>query len=183
MLTLSFDEVQAALVAVDAPVAAAEAHGTLCGTLVTDGNHTASGWLADLHPAAATGDDALRSRNLLETVFEETRAALGGLDLEFEPLLPDEDAPLAARVDALAAWCGGFLYGFGLREGVVTEALPDEVSELLKDFGEISRATVDRGEPEESSEASYTELVEYLRAGTQLAYEELAGRREHAVDR
>jgi uncharacterized protein len=181
MLSLSFEELEAALLAVDAPFAAAEAHGALCGTLMTDGSLTAHSWLAHLIPASATGDAALRSRNLLETVFEETRAALGGQDLEFEAVLPDEEAPLEARVTALAAWCGGFLYGFGAGERLGMETLPEEVSEVLKDFGEISRATVDRDEPEESSEASYTELVEYLRAGTQLTYEELAEQRERTV--
>lgn len=179
MLTVTFDQVEAALAAVKAPVAAAEAHGALCGSLVTDGSLTVDVWLSELMPRPLTGADALHSRNLLEAVFAETRAALGGQELDFEPVLPDDDAPLETRVAALAAWCGGFLYGFGLSDRAGRAALPDDVSEVLKDFGEISRAVVDADEPAESSEASYTELVEYLRAGTQLTYEELAAAREH----
>jgi uncharacterized protein YgfB (UPF0149 family) len=178
MLTVTFDEVEAALAAVNAPFAAAEAHGALCGSLVTDGSLTADGWLAELMPRPPVGEHALHSRNLLETLFTETRGALGGQELEFEPVLPDDDAPLEARVAALAAWCGGFLYGFGVRDRYGGAAFSDEVSEVLKDFGEISRAIVDADEPEESSEASYVELVEYLRAGTQLTYEELAAARQ-----
>ena len=182
MLSLTFDEVEAALLALHAPVAAAEGHGALCGALVTDGELTAGAWLKDLVPARDADEEALRSRNLLETVFDETRAALEGRDMEFEPLLPDEDASLEVRVAALAAWCGGFLYGFGAGERGAGE-LPEDVGEVLKDFAEISRATLDTGETEESSEASYAEIVEYLRAGTQLAYEELAPRREQAAER
>lgn len=178
MLTVTFDELEAALAAVNAPVAAAEAHGALCGSLVTDGALTAEGWLAELMPRPPAGENALHSRNLLEALFTETRAALGGQELEFEPVLPGDDAPLEERVAALAAWCGGFLYGFGFGERSGGAALPDEVGEVLKDFGEISRAVVDAEEPEESSEASYVELVEYLRAGTQLTYEELAAARQ-----
>ncbi len=81
------------------------------------------------------------------------------------------------------SWCGGFLYGFGVGEGAGGEALPEDVSEVLKDFGEISRATVDVDETAESSESSYAELVEYLRAATQLAYEEMAEQRERAGER
>jgi uncharacterized protein YgfB (UPF0149 family) len=55
------------------------------------------------------------------------------------------------------------------------------VDEVLRDFGEISRAAVDAGETPESNEVSYAELVEYLRAGAQLTYEELAAHRENTA--
>ena len=181
MLTATFDDVETALATVDAPIAAAEAHGSLCGALTTVGGLSAHAWLGDLLPEPALSEDALRSRNLLESLFAETASALSAQDMEFEPVLPDDAAPIEQRVAALAAWCGGFLYGFGLGDRTGAEVLSDEVNEVLRDFGEISRAVVDSDETAESSEESYAELVEYLRAATQLTYDELAAQRNRAV--
>jgi uncharacterized protein len=180
MLTVTFDELDEALAACAAPLAAAEAHGALCGALAAVGRFDAAAWVDAALPQAGTGtgSEALRSRNLLETLVAETAAAFAGQDMEFEPLLPGDDAPLERRVAALADWCAGFLYGAGsggLAPGA--GAIPAAVREVVRDFGEISRATIDPEESEESNETSYAEIVEYLRAGAQLAYEELAAYR------
>ncbi len=178
MLTVTFDELEDALAGSRARVGAAEAHGALCGALAAVPDFRSADWIDDVVPGGGEGTEALRSRNLLETLAAETQGALAGLDMEFEPLLPGEEAPLAARVAALAAWCGGFLYGLGT--GAAAGELPETVQEVMRDFAEISRATVDSDETEESSENSYAQLVEYLRAATQLAYEELTERRAEA---
>ncbi len=180
MLTVTFEDAEAALAAVDAPLAAAEAHGTLCGALVAIGGLSAGDWLADLVTEAVVDEDALRSRNLLETLFDETAAALSAQDMEFEPLLPTDAESLELRASALGAWCTGFLFGIGTGKLPPREEMPPEVTEALADFAEISRATADSDETEESSETSYAELVEYVRAGAQLAYENLAPFRERA---
>ena len=68
-------------------------------------------WLAEL---AADQDVAVSAPDpTLLRMPEEVLDALRSPDFEFEPLLPADDVPLAERVAALAAWCGGFLYGFG----------------------------------------------------------------------
>ena len=181
MLTVTFDELEAALAARDAPLDAAEVHGALCGALAGDARFDPDAWIDTVLPDDADGDadvedaGALRSRNLLETLVAETQAALDGPDLEFEPLLPSDEAPLEQRVQALADWCAGYLGGIGTAQ--LAGALPAPVDEVVRDFGEISRASIDAGETEESNESSYAEIVEYLRAGAQLAYEELAGHR------
>jgi uncharacterized protein YgfB (UPF0149 family) len=182
MLSVSFDEFESALAAVEAPVAAAEAHGALCGALAGISGFSAADWLADLVPRAGTSTEpeALRSRNLLETVYDETLESLTGADMDFEPLLPDDEESLERRVAALAAWCSGFLYGLGTASVPPPEQLTDEVAEVLRDFAEIARAVVDSDESPESGEASYAELVEYLRAGTQLTFEELGAARDRA---
>ena len=182
MLTVTFEEVDSALAAIDAPLAAAEAHGSLCGSLASIGGLSAAAWLAELVPAAApAGEGQLRSRNLLETLFDETASGLGSQDMDCMPLLPDDEEPLERRVTALAEWCTGFLHGIGTGSLPPREELPAELSELLGDVAEISRATVDTDETEESSETSYAELVEFLRAGVQLAYEELVPHRAGKV--
>jgi uncharacterized protein YgfB (UPF0149 family) len=178
MLTVTFDELEEALAASDAPLAAAEAHGSLCGTLAAAARFDADAWIAGLVPDAAAGTEALRTRNLLATLIEETQAALAGQDMDFEPLLPGDDEALERRVEALAEWCAGFLFGVGTG-GLApdTASVPEAVAEVVRDFGEISRASIDAEETAESNEESYVEIVEYLRAGTQLAYEELEAHR------
>ena len=184
MLTVTFEEVDSALAAIDAPLAAAEAHGGLCGSLVAISGFSAAAWLEELVPASAPeGEEQLRSRNLLETVFDETASSLASIDMDFEPLLPDEQEPLERRVVALAAWCTGFLYGSGAGGLPDRDELTAELGEVLGDFAEISRATVDSDESEESSETSYVELTEFVRAGVQLAYEELVPHRARGAGR
>jgi uncharacterized protein YgfB (UPF0149 family) len=177
MLTVTFDELEEALEASAASAAAAEAHGSLCGTLAASSRFDADAWIGIVLPEAGEGSAALRTRNLLETLAAETEAALSGQDMDFEPLLPGDEEPLERRVAALAAWCAGFLYGIGTGGLEAEGAVPEAVHEVVRDFGEISRASIDAEESEESNESSYAEIVEYLRAGTQLVYEELAARR------
>lgn len=180
MLTVTYGELEAALEAGGASAAAAEAHGSLCGALAAAGAYTVDDWIGDLIAAEPAGGEALRARDLLATLYAETATALIGQDMEFMPLLPDDEQPLAERVGALAEWCGGFLYGLGAQRRA-GEGLPEEVDEVLRDFGEISRAVVGGEEPEDSNEGSYAELVEYLRAGTQLVYDELGAWRADAA--
>jgi hypothetical protein len=178
MLTVTFDELEGALAASDSTADAAEAHGSLCGSLAASAGFSPDDWADQLLP-----EPALRPAvpPLLVTVFQETREALLGGDLEFAPILPDDHTDLSVRVQALAAWCSGFLVGFGLANTTLDAALPDVVNEVLRDFGEISRAIVDDDEDAESSEFSYAELVEHLRVSAQLVFEELIPIRDAKV--
>jgi hypothetical protein len=178
MLSVTFEELEQTLAACDAPVGAAEAHGSLCGALAAVAGFDSDGWIGGLLAEEGTDVEALRLRNLLAALVDETQAALASQDMEFEPLLPADEEPLERRVAALAEWCAGFLYGVGTGGlALGAGAVPEAVDEVVRDFGEISRASIDAEESAESNEASYAEIVEYLRAGTQLAYEELAPRR------
>jgi uncharacterized protein YgfB (UPF0149 family) len=93
--------------------------------------------------------------------------------MEFEPLLPDDESPLNGRANALALWCTGFLYGLGTGHISDLEALNGDVGEIVRDFTEISRATGDDAEADESNEQAYAELVEFIRVAAQVVFEEL----------
>jgi uncharacterized protein YgfB (UPF0149 family) len=97
--------------------------------------------------------------------------------MEFELLLPADEEPIDVRTAALAQWCQGFLYGLGA--GAITDAtgLPGDAGEIVRDFTEISRAGVDATQEAESNEAAYAELVEFVRVGVQLLFEELGALR------
>ena len=58
----------------------------------------------------------------------------------------------------------------------------EPLADIIRDLLQITRAAVDDDCDEESDEAAYTELVEFVRVAAQLAYEELADLRRPAGD-
>lgn len=91
-------------------------------------------------------------------------------------LLPTDETALKERLAALAQWCQGFLSGFGNQIG--NSKLSDEVREILQDYVAISQLDLHaENEPDdESSEASYMELTEYLRITPVLLFAEFGTR-------
>ena len=100
---MTHEELQAALSRVDISVDAAEAHGLLCGALSTRKGFGAKDWLAELAADQGTAPPAVDPE--LTRFPGQVLEALQSI--EFEPLLPGDDAPLPDRVAALAAWCVG----------------------------------------------------------------------------
>ncbi|MBP6513646.1 MAG: UPF0149 family protein [Steroidobacteraceae bacterium] len=178
MLSVAFREVDRLLADADSEVDAAEAHGCLTGALCAAPGYRASDWIEEILQDGAVVSLDPRSAVALETLHAETLQSLGGGEMTFLPLLPDDDAPLASRVRALAFWCSGFLYGMGVGQVPSLEHVPGDVGEILRDLSEISRASLDESETGDAGEDAYIELVEFVRAGVQLAYDELADLRE-----
>ena len=174
---MTYAEVQAVLDGLGSAVGAAEAHGCLCGALCAREGYTTPEWIAELIATGTSGRVDGLSQRMLQELHQETLEALRSQDFEFAPLVPDDDVTLDERVEALAAWSGGFLYGIGA--GGVDRSIADieNVGEVLQDFSEIARARLDPQETPGAGEAAFTELYEYLRAGAQLAYDELAALR------
>lgn len=173
MLSIKFSDVAEAFAGASTALTAAEAHGCLCGALCASNDYAFANWLEELaddsNDAAPVAD---ASKGLLQTVYTETVRALRSADLEFSPLLPDDEAPLALRAEALAQWCQGFLYGLGSVAGP-KRTLPAEVDEVLRDLTQIARATAGDTEPTEEDEEDYTEIIEYVRIGVQTVHDAL----------
>jgi yecA family protein len=171
MLSVAFPRLEDTLAEAGGTADAAEAHGTLSGTLCAGSTVALDDWLDELlhDPAGHCGE----CRAVFETVFSETAQSLGGGAMEFTPLLPDDDEPLAERTKALTHWCQGFLYGLGTGRLNSIAELPGEVGEAVHDLTEISRATPGEDDPTEDDEQAYAELVEYVRVSVQLIYDEL----------
>ena len=150
---------------------AAEAHGSLCGALCSMSPYKMQDWVNEILPdGAALSDEAAA---MIEKVFTATATSFGEQGMEFEPLLPDDEQPLNGRANALALWCTGFLYGLGTGHISDLEALNGDVGEIVRDFTEISRATGDDADADESNEQAYAELVEFIRVAAQVVFEEL----------
>ena len=171
---MTYWELQAILEQMDTAVGAAEAHGWLCGALCVRADYGAPVWLRELAEDAGAGAPGDASVPALRSLHEDALESLRSPEFTFMPLLPEDDAPLAERVPALAAWCGGFLYGIGT--GAVGNAVTKmgDVGELLEDLADITRAEVGPESDQERDERHFAELVEFVRAGAQLAWEETA---------
>jgi uncharacterized protein len=170
MPATEYVEVQEALKAAHSVAEAAEAHGTLAGCLCATVAYRFEDWLAEILPEGRADPGATET---LRDLFERTADALGTDQMEFTPLLPEDREPIDARANALGQWCQGFLYGLGASSLSDASQLRGEVGEIVRDLSEITRVGVDEADSIESNEGAYAELVEFVRVGVQLVFEEL----------
>ncbi len=165
---------------------AAQTHGLLTGRLAVAGVPAGPEWLQQVLEGTDENNALLNEcRQMLDVLYQSTYWQLTERLSEFVPLLPDDDADASRRTTAMAHWCEGFLHGLvsaqhgdAVRDRLAAEPLAD----IIRDMLEITRAEVDTDADEESNEAAYVELVEYLRVAAQLAYEELADLRNQPVE-
>ena len=157
-----------------AELGAAECHGLLCGMLCGVDEQAPQRWLEEvLGPGGQVQKDGDECRDELLRVLTDTVKTLCSGQCNFVPMLPDDNTGLGVRSEALAEWCSGFLYGIG-SAGDVESRLSKDALEVLSDFSEVTRLRSDT-EESESSEADYSEIVEYMRVGVMLIFEELRG--------
>lgn len=179
MHTATYADVQRLLAEECSLADAAEAHGTLAGSLCTAPAYRFEDWLQEILPKDPAKPDAAVT---LRELFIGTQEALVGEMLEFQPLLPADTQSIDERTTALAQWCVGFLYGLGSSAISDASRLPGEVGEVVRDFTEITRVGVDRNDSAESNENAYAELVEFVRVGVQLVFDELGSLRAVPVE-
>lgn len=170
-----------ALERAEADLSAAEFHGTLCAMLCTRPDARMDACVIEIVVSEHAPDGAGWSRVLAEH-GERSRRAFAEGDFDLELLLPDDDASLTERSEALSDWCKGFLYGLGVAGKNVTEILSDDAREVVSDLSEFTRLDADE-EGSEVAEKAFAEIVEYLRVGVLLIYEEMARARATAPGR
>jgi yecA family protein len=172
--TVSYDRLQAALQAADVDSGAAESHGAMCGIICAAGTPDPTLWFEHLLGAGNTASAMTQSAQLLLTeLYSETLLHFNDGDLGLVLLLPQDDAPLSLRSQALGEWCQGFLYGLalgGVREDRVKKG---DVGEIMHDFYEISNTRFEHALTDEDEESAYAEIVEYVRMSVLLCHEEL----------
>jgi len=168
---------------VDATLGAIESHGALCGMLCAQGATKASQWMLHVLGEREESSKSLQQagKKLLQ-IHQMSVEQMNDIDSNFELMLPDDDEPLEARVEALGVWCQGFVFGLAIGGIKEDTELPVDSKELIKDIVEISRAgyVVDEEaelavseEGDEEDEVAFMEVSEYVRMGTLLIYEEL----------
>ena len=153
---------------------ASEAHGILCGLICATGKPSLDTWfahiLSDQDPRDALTQD---TRRQLVSLNEQTIEQISEGEYQLRLMIDDDDESLELRLESLVNWCQGFLVGLSLGGITEVEKLPEEAEEITRDFLEISRVGFDPGEGTEESEAAFEEIVEYVRIGVFVVYDEL----------
>ncbi|WP_111892948.1 UPF0149 family protein [Acinetobacter sp. MB5] len=135
-----------------------ELHGLLTGIVCVTLPPSREEWLQILETlnVPTLNEDALM---LLADEAEDVAHALSEDELDYLPLLPDDDHVLEERVQALADWCAGVVLGFGLASGHLRQ---DEM-ELIEHLQEVAAVEFEDSDNDEEGEISYQELYEFVR--------------------
>jgi yecA family protein len=152
------------------PLDAAEMHGMLCGfvCLSKDGKNLA--WLNHITDENLPDTpETQQCYKVLATLQQHLIAQLQSEEFAFAPLLPDDDAPLLARVQAVARWCQGFVYGLGIGGLKDATLLSNEAQEFIEDVTELARLDAD---VQTDTEKDYMQVFEYIKVGVLTLYEE-----------
>lgn len=183
---VNYDNLNDALWRCGATWDAAQVHGLLSSRLAVAGRDAGFDWLQQVLEGSEPSD-ALRTEctELLSALFEDTRRQLSGRLSEFAPLLPDDSDSASLRATALAHWCEGFLHGLvsvDHGEALRQRLAEDPLADIIRDMLQLTRAAAADGSDDETNEAAYAEIIEYVRVAVQLAYEELAEFRRQPGD-
>ena len=170
-----YDDIQDALERLNTTLFASEIHGTLCGLLCIKNGASAQGWLSETLQDVDQSNLLLKEAiDQLASLVQDTAMQINDPVFDFHLLLPDDDVSLDTRLECLGDWCQGFLAGLSMGGISDLKSLPQDAIEIATDMAEIARAgtSYDVSESEED-ESAYQELVEYIRVGVLLIYEEL----------
>jgi len=168
---VDFDDVDRCLEKVDADVEAAEAHGTLCGILCIHGQGDINLWLSQIVGDQDPRDIRVKeAQSLLMDLHDGAVEQLNDGNYELQLLLREDSAPLEDRVYDLTQWCQGFLFGLAAAGIKDLSTLPEDAEEIMTDIVEISKAGYDAAQEDEENEEAYYEVVEYIRLGVFIIY-------------
>lgn len=135
-----------------------ELHGLLTGIVCVTEAPTREEWsqiLTTLN-VPELSEDALA---LLTDEAVDVVHALSEDELDYLPMLPDDEHVLQERVQALSDWCAGVVLGFGLASGHVRS---DE-RELIEHLQDVAAVEFEDSDNDEEGESSYEELYEFVR--------------------
>ena len=135
-----------------------ELHGLLTGIVCVTQVPTREEWQQIL----ATLEVTVISEEAIAILADETEDiahALSEDELDYLPLLPDDEHSLAERVQALADWCTGVVLGFGLASG----RLRAEEQELIEHLQDVASVEFEEADDDDEGEESYQELYEFVR--------------------
>ena len=135
-----------------------ELHGLLTGIVCVTQAPSSEEWLQILETLDVSELDA-EALELLTGEAEDIFHGLSEDELDYLPLLPDDEHTLSERVQALADWCAGVVLGFGLASGHIRQ---DEV-ELIEHLQDVAAVEFEDSDDDAEGEESYQELYEFVR--------------------
>ncbi len=145
---------------------AAETHGLLCALLCGAAGIGKNAWVDSLQSSFHDAKDATFQKNsdTLVKLFDATKTNIDSDEFDIALLLPGDDEPLHLRIESLAHWCQGFLSGLKLLGMSAKNTQSPEVQEAMDHLLRISCLEYEpTDEVDAEAEASYTELVEFVR--------------------
>ncbi|WP_394147302.1 UPF0149 family protein [Shewanella atlantica] len=169
--SLRIDNLMAALDAAEIGQQPVEVHGALVGLICGGVEQSRREWNSAFLELINDGQplpDTLQQ--LIDELYKDTLTRLSDIDFGFTPMLPEEEEPLAKRVEALSLWVQSFLTGIAIVQPKLNKASGD-VQEVIKDLAEIALVEFDVADDEES-EAAYMELMEFSKMAALLCYSE-----------
>jgi len=180
--SIKLDSVQSELITLGVEQSPSEVHGTLCGVLCAKSDINLYEWLS-LALLDKTKDfaEVINNRDLLlegigvsfKGFFIATASSLDNSNLDFQPLLADDEDSVTNRLCAIAQWSQGFLMGLTLGGIKDFSAYPAEVSEFVEAMTSISNADEYDLAGDESDETAIIEFTEFIRMGVLLSNEEI----------
>ena len=168
-MPMSYSIVHSIILQKEAAESAAEVHGVAVAMLCLDTQVEVGEFLSE---AIAKDADLLEEdKYTLIHLFEQTQELLASEEFIFDLFLPDEEATLVERSEALMQWCQGFLFGMGRIQ--TRSEWPGNVGEILQDMVEFTKLEVSAADDAEEAENALAEIQEYLRASVMLIRSEL----------
>jgi uncharacterized protein len=168
---VSHDQLEALAMRLRLGTGASELHGSLTGYLAGGGSLHGRSVPALLELDGQAIEASAQDLAQLDRLARQSQAGLADTELGFEPLLPDDDRPLAERAEAMVDWCRGFLGGFGLGGVAAHAPLSDEAQEILRDLGTVAASSFDFGNESEDEDA-LIEVHEFVRMAAMLLFTE-----------
>lgn len=143
---------------IDESLSIAELHGLMMGIVSVTQTPNAEQWrqILALLKVPSLNDEAIEF--LCQETEDASHALVDG-ELDYLPVLPDDDTPLFERVQALSDWCSGVVLGFGL----VAQKLSDDEAEQIEILQDIAAVEFAETDDDEEGEQAYQELYELVR--------------------
>ncbi len=135
-----------------------ELHGLITGIVCVTEAPTRDEWLQILSTLSVPRLDE-EALALLEEEAIDIAHALSEEELDYLPMLPDDEHLLSERVQALADWCNGVVLGFGLASGNIRA----NEQELIESLQDVASVEFEESDDDEEGEQSYQELYEFVR--------------------
>ncbi len=169
-----YDSLQNDLATRQAVICPSEMHGIVTGLIAGSRQYNVDAWLAFLlHEMDVDEKTEVDDLFLVHQLVNATLEYIGDMALELPIYLPEDDAPMKMRMQALSAWCQGYLYGLGVSQVGDAWLEGKQIQEVFEDITAIAREPLEVLESaleNEDTEKDYFELVEYLKVAAALIF-------------